>query len=227
MRSFINLIFGIIVLSAGGLCHAQNSELHLTVMCDVFGRGGLVPMAVFDIGLSSEGYSFEGKYNNIDMSPACYDVPEGRLAVRIDNVPIKEAKPFSDSIMVHKGINAVIIELDSSGERKTHLTDFDGNEIPVTPELARQFGTNPDGSYYVPGPARPRTGSTTDGQRVLYSRVFCLSYGSSNSAIEFMEENAWAKTVEVDFEPGYALVLLDPGVHWSWKNGVYVFWKDE
>lgn len=227
MRSFINLIFGIIALSAGGLCHAQNSELHLTVMCDVFGRGGLAPISVFDIGLSSEGYSFEGKYNNIDMSLACYDVPEGRLAVRIDNVPIKEAKPFSDSITVHKGTNAVIVELDSSGERKTHLTDFNGNEIPITPEYARQLGTNPDGSYYVPRPARPRTGSTTDGQRVLYSKAFCSDFGNSNPAIEFMEENAWAKTVEVDFEPGYGLVLLDPGVHWSWKNGVYVFWKDE
>lgn len=219
-------IVGFLTLAAGEFCHAQNSELHVTVMWDGFGRGGLVPVTNFDIELSSEGYSYEGKYNHINTTAIYYDVPEGRLAVRIENVPISEVKPFSDSITVHKGANAVIIEMDSSGERKTHLTDFDGNELPIPPEYAQRFGTRPDGTYYVPRPARPRTGSTTDGQRVLYSGVFCLDSGISNPAIEFMEENGWAKTVEVDFEPGVGLVLLDPDVHWSWKNGAYVFWKD-
>lgn len=219
-------IVGFLALTAGDFCHAQNSELHVTVMWDGFGRGGLVPVTNFDIELSSEGYSYEGKYNHINTTAIYHDVPEGRLAVRIDNVPISEVKPFSDSITVHKGANAVIIEMDSSGERKMHLTDFDGNELPIPPEYAQRFGTRPDGTYYVPRPVRPRTGSTTDGQRVLYSRVFCLDSGISNPAIEFMEENGWAKTGEVDFEPGFGLVLLDPDVHWSWKNGAYVFWKD-
>lgn len=219
-------IVGFLALTAGDFCHAQNSELHVSVMWDGFGRGGLVPVTNFDIELSSEGYSYEGKYNHINTTAIYHDVPEGRLAVRIENVPISEVKPFSDSITVHKGTNAVIIEMDSSGERKTHLKDFDGNELPIPPEYAQRFGTRPDGTYYVPRPARPRTGSTTDGQRVLYSGVFCLDSGISNPAIEFMEENGWAKTVEVDFEPGFGLVLLDPDVHWSWKNGAYVFWKD-
>lgn len=219
-------IVGFLALTAGDFCHAQNSELHVTVMWDGFGRGGLVPVTNFDIELSSEGYSYEGKYNHINTTAIYHDVPEGRLAVRIENVPISEVKPFSDSITVHKGTNAVIIEMDSSGERKTRLTDFDGNELPIPPEYAQRFGTRPDGTYYVPRPVRPRTGSTTDGQRVLYSRVFCLDSGISNPAIEFMEENGWAKTGEVDFEPGFGLVLLDPDVHWSWKNGAYVFWKD-
>ena len=204
------LIVGILTLAAGEFCHAQNSELHVSVMWDGFGAygGGMIPVGVFDIAMcsDSEGYSYE--------------------AVRIDNVPISEVKPFSDSITVHKGANAVIIEMDSSGERKTRLTDFDGNELPIPPEYAQRFGTRPDGTYYVPRPARPRTGSTTDGQRVLYTGVFCMDSGVSNPAIEFMEENGWAKTFEVDFEPGFGLVLLDPDVHWSWKNGAYVFWKD-
>lgn len=219
-------IVGFLALTAGDFCHAQNSELHVTVMWDGFGRGGLVPVTNFDIELSSEGYSYEGKYNHINTTAIYHDVPEGRLAIRIDNASLPEIKPFSDSITVHKGTNAVIIEMDSSGERKTRLTDFDGNELPIPPEYAQRFGTRPDGTYYVPRPARPRTGSTTDGQRVLYSGVFCLDSGISNPAIEFMEENGWAKTVEVDFEPGFGLVLLDPDVHWSWKNGAYVFWKD-
>lgn len=219
-------IVGFLALAAGDFCHAQNSELHVSVMWDGFGRGGLVPVTNFDIELSSGGYSYEGKYNHINTTSIYYDVPEGRLAIRIDNASLPEIKPFSDSITVHKGANAVIIEMDSSGERKTRLTDFDGNELPIPPEYARHFGTNPDGTYYVPRPVRPRTGSTTDGQRVLYSRVFCMDSGVSNSAIEFMEEHGWAKTVEVDFEPGFGLVLLDPDVHWSWKNGAYVFWKD-
>lgn len=219
-------IVGFLTLAVGDFCHAQNSELHVTVMWDGFGRGGLVPVTNFDIELSSEGYSYKDKYNHIDESSVYHNVPEGRLAVRIDNIPISEIKPFSDSITVHKGTNAVIIEMDSSGERKTRLTDFDGNELPIPPEYAQRFGTRPDGTYYVPRPVRPRTGSTTDGQRVLYSRVFCLDSGISNPAIEFMEENGWAKTGEVDFEPGFGLVLLDPDVHWSWKNGAYVFWKD-
>lgn len=223
-------IVGFLTLAAGDFCHAQNSELHVSVMWDGFGAygGGMIPVGVFDIEMcsDSEGYSYEGKYNHINTTAIYYDVPEGRLAVRIDNVPISEVKPFSDSITVHKGANAVIIEMDSSGERKTHLTDFDGNELPIPPEYAQRFGTRPDGTYYVPRPARPRTGSTTDGQRVLYSGVFCLDSGVSNPAIEFMEENGWAKTVEVDFEPGFGLVLLDSDVHWSWKNGAYVFWKD-
>lgn len=220
-------IVGFLALTAGGFCHAQNSELHVTVMWDSFGRGSrLFPVGIFDIELSSEDYSYKDKYNHIDESSVYHNVPEGRLAVRIDNIPISEIKPFSDSITVHKGANAVIIEMDSSGERKTRLTDFDGNELPIPPEYAQRFGTRPDGTYYVPRPARPRTGSTTDGQRVLYSGVFCLDSGISNPAIEFMEENGWAKTVEVDFEPGFGLVLLDPDVHWSWKNGAYVFWKD-
>lgn len=220
------LIVGILTLAAGEFCHAQNSELHVTVMWDGFGRGGLVPVTNFDIELSSEGYSYEGKYSHINTTAIYHDVPEGRLAIRIDNASLPEIKPFSDSITVHKGTNAVIIEMDSSGERKTRLTDFDGNELPIPPEYAQRFGTRPDGTYYVPRPVRPRTGSTTDGQRVLYSGVFCLDSGISNPAIEFMEENGWAKTVEVDFEPGFGLVLLDPDVHWSWKNGAYVFWKD-
>ena len=221
------LIVGILTLAAGEFCHAQSSELHVTVVWDSFGRGSrLFPVGIFDIELSSEDYSYKDKYNHIDESSVYHNVPEGRLAVRIDNVPISEVKPFSDSITVHKGANAVIIEMDSSGERKTRLTDFDGNELPIPPEYAQRFGTRPDGTYYVPRPARPRTGSTTDGQRVLYSGVFCLDSGISNPAIEFMEENGWAKTVEVDFEPGFGLVLLDPDVHWSWKNGSYVFWKD-
>ena len=219
-------IVGFLTLAAGEFCHAQNSELHVTVMWDGFGRGGLVPVTNFDIELSSEGYSYEGKYNHINTTAIYHDVPEGRLAIRIDNASLPEIKPFSDSITVHKGTNAVIIEMDSSGERKTRLTDFDGNELPIPPEYAQRFGTRPDGTYYVPRPVRPRTGSTTDGQRVLYSGVFCLDSGISNPAIEFMEENGWAKTVEVDFEPGFGLVLLDPDVHWSWKNGAYVFWKD-
>lgn len=219
-------IVGFLALAAGDFCHAQNSELHVTVMWDGFGRGGLVPVTNFDIELSSEGYSYEGKYNHINTTAIYHDVPEGRLAIRIDNASLPEIKPFSDSITVHKGTNAVIIEMDSSGERKTRLTDFDGNELPIPPEYAQRFGTRPDGTYYVPRPVRPRTGSTTDGQRVLYSRVFCLDSGISNPAIEFMEENGWAKTGEVDFEPGFGLVLLDPDVHWSWKNGAYVFWKD-
>lgn len=219
-------IVGFLALTAGEFCHAQNSELHVTVMWDGFGRGGLVPVTNFDIELSSEGYSYEGKYNHINTTAIYHDVPEGRLAIRIDNASLPEIKPFSDSITVHKGTNAVIIEMDSSGERKTRLTDFDGNELPIPPEYAQRFGTRPDGTYYVPRPVRPRTGSTTDGQRVLYSRVFCLDSGISNPAIEFMEENGWAKTGEVDFEPGFGLVLLDPDVHWSWKNGAYVFWKD-
>lgn len=219
-------IVGFLALTAGDFCHAQNSELHVTVMWDGFGRGGLVPVTNFDIELSSEGYSYEGKYNHINTTAIYHDVPEGRLAIRIDNASLPEIKPFSDSITVHKGTNAVIIEIDSSGERKTRLTDFDGNELPIPPEYAQRFGTRPDGTYYVPRPVRPRTGSTTDGQRVLYSRVFCLDSGISNPAIEFMEENGWAKTGEVDFEPGFGLVLLDPDVHWSWKNGAYVFWKD-
>ena len=219
-------IVGFLTLTAGDFCHAQNSELHVTVMWDGFGRGGLVPVTNFDIELSSEGYSYEGKYNHINTTAIYHDVPEGRLAIRIDNASLPEIKPFSDSITVHKGTNAVIIEMDSSGERKTRLTDFDGNELPIPPEYAQRFGTRPDGTYYVPRPVRPRTGSTTDGQRVLYSRVFCLDSGISNPAIEFMEENGWAKTGEVDFEPGFGLVLLDPDVHWSWKNGAYVFWKD-
>lgn len=219
-------IVGFLTLAAGDFCHAQNSELHVTVMWDGFGRGGLVPVTNFDIELSSEGYSYEGKYNHINTTAIYHDVPEGRLAIRIDNASLPEIKPFSDSITVHKGANAVIIEMDSSGERKTRLTDFDGNELPIPPEYAQRFGTRPDGTYYVPRPVRPRTGSTTDGQRVLYSRVFCLDSGISNPAIEFMEENGWAKTGEVDFEPGFGLVLLDPDVHWSWKNGAYVFWKD-
>ena len=219
-------IVGFLTLAAGDFCHAQNSELHVTVMWDGFGRGGLVPVTNFDIELSSEGYSYEGKYNHINTTAIYHDVPEGRLAIRIDNASLPEIKPFSDSITVHKGTNAVIIEMDSSGERKTRLTDFDGNELPIPPEYAQRFGTRPDGTYYVPRPVRPRTGSTTDGQRVLYSRVFCLDSGISNPAIEFMEENGWAKTGEVDFEPGFGLVLLDPDVHWSWKNGAYVFWKD-
>lgn len=219
-------IVGFLALAVGDFCHAQNSELHVTVMWDGFGRGGLVPVTNFDIELSSEGYSYEGKYNHINTTAIYHDVPEGRLAIRIDNASLPEIKPFSDSITVHKGTNAVIIEMDSSGERKMHLTDFDGNELPIPPEYAQRFGTRPDGTYYVPRPVRPRTGSTTDGQRVLYSRVFCMDSGVSNPAIEFMEENGWAKTVEVDFEPGFGLVLLDPDVHWSWKNGAYVFWKD-
>lgn len=219
-------IVGFLALTAGDFCHAQNSELHVTVMWDGFGRGGLVPVTNFDIELSSEGYSYEGEYNHINTTAIYHDVPEGRLAIRIDNASLPEIKPFSDSITVHKGTNAVIIEMDSSGERKTRLTDFDGNELPIPPEYAQRFGTRPDGTYYVPRPVRPRTGSTTDGQRVLYSGVFCLDSGISNPAIEFMEENGWAKTVEVDFEPGFGLVLLDPDVHWSWKNGAYVFWKD-
>lgn len=219
-------IVGFLTLAAGEFCHAQNSELHVTVMWDGFGRGGLVPVTNFDIELSSEGYSYEGKYNHINTTAIYHDVPEGRLAIRIDNASLPEIKPFSDSITVHKGTNAVIIEMDSSGERKTRLTDFDGNELPIPPEYAQRFGTRPDGTYYVPRPVRPRTGSTTDGQRVLYSGVFCLDSGISNPAIAFMEENGWAKTVEVDFEPGFGLVLLDPDVHWSWKNGAYVFWKD-
>ena len=219
-------IVGFLTLAAGEFCHAQNPELHVTVMWDGFGRGGLVPVTNFDIELSSEGYSYEGKYNHINTTAIYHDVPEGRLAIRIDNASLPEIKPFSDSITVHKGTNAVIIEMDSSGERKTRLTDFDGNELPIPPEYAQRFGTRPDGTYYVPRPVRPRTGSTTDGQRVLYSGVFCLDSGISNPAIEFMEENGWAKTVEVDFEPGFGLVLLDPDVHWSWKNGAYVFWKD-
>lgn len=219
-------IVGFLALTAGDFCHAQNSELHVSVMWDGFGRGGLVPVTNFDIELSSEGYSYEGKYNHINTTAIYHDVPEGRLAIRIDNASLPEIKPFSDSITVHKGTNAVIIEMDSSGERKTRLTDFDGNELPIPPEYAQRFGTRPDGTYYVPRPVRPRTGSTTDGQRVLYSRVFCLDSGISNPAIEFMEENGWAKTGEVDFEPGFGLVLLDPDVHWSWKNGAYVFWQD-
>ena len=219
-------IVGFLALAAGEFCHAQNSELHVSVMWDGFGRGGLVPVTNFDIELSSEGYSYEGKYNHINTTAIYHDVPEGRLAIRIDNASLPEIKPFSDSITVHKGTIAVIIEMDSSGERKTRLTDFDGNELPIPPEYAQRFGTRPDGTYYVPRPVRPRTGSTTDGQRVLYSRVFCLDSGISNPAIEFMEENGWAKTGEVDFEPGFGLVLLDPDVHWSWKNGAYVFWKD-
>lgn len=226
MRLYNILLFSVLALAVGDFCHAQNSELHVTVMWDGFGRGGLVPVTNFDIELSSEGYSYEGKYNHINTTAIYHDVPEGRLAIRIDNASLPEIKPFSDSITVHKGTNAVIIEMDSSGERKTRLTDFDGNELPIPPEYAQRFGTRPDGTYYVPRPVRPRTGSTTDGQRVLYSGVFCLDSGISNPAIEFMEENGWAKTVEVDFEPGFGLVLLDPDVHWSWKNGAYVFWKD-
>lgn len=228
MLSLRNLFFSILTLTAGDFCHAQTSELHVSVMWDGFGpnRGGLFPVAIFDIELSSEGYSYDDEHSDPYQPSVYHDIPEGRLSVRIDNVPIPEIKPFSDSITVHKGANAVIIEMDSSGERKTHLIDFDGNELPITPEYAQRFGTRPDGSYYVPRPVRPRTGSTTDGQRVLYSRVFCMDSGGSNSAIEFMEENGWAKTVEVDFEPGFGLVLLDPDVHWSWKNGAYVFWKD-
>lgn len=220
------LIVGILTLAAGDFCHAQNSELHVTVMWDGFGRGGLVPVTNFDIELSSEGYSYEGKYNHINTTAIYHDVPEGRLAIRIDNASLPEIKPFSDSITVHKGTNAVIIEMDSSGERKTRLTDFDGNELPIPPEYAQRFGTRPDGTFSVPRPARPRTGSTTDGQRVLYSRVFNRVSGTDNPAIDFMEESGWAKTIMVDFAPGYALVLLDPDVHWSWKNGVYTFWKD-
>lgn len=219
-------IVGFLALMAGDFCHAQNSELHVTVMWDGFGRGGLVPVTNFDIELSSGGYSYEGKYNHINTTSIYHDVPEGRLAVRIDNIPISEIKPFSDSITVHKGANAVIIEMDSSGERKVHLKDWEGNELPITPEDARNFGSRPDGTFSVPRPARPRTGSTTDGQRVLYSRVFNRVSGTDNPAIDFMEESGWAKTIMVDFAPGYALVLLDPDVHWSWKNGVYTFWKD-
>lgn len=219
-------IVGFLTLAAGEFCHAQNSELHVTVMWDGFGRGGLVPVTNFDIELSSEGYSYEGKYNHINTTAIYHDVPEGRLAIRIDNASLPEIKPFSDSITVHKGTNAVIIEMDSSGERKVHLKDWEGNELPITPEDARNFGSRPDGTFSVPRPARPRTGSTTDGQRVLYSRVFNRVSGTDNPAIDFMEESGWAKTVEVDFEPGFGLVLLDPDVHWSWKNGAYVFWKD-
>lgn len=221
-------IVGFLALTAGDFCHAQNSELHVSVMWDGFGAygGGMIPVGVFDIEMSSEDYSYKDKYNHIDESSVYHNVPEGRLAVRIDNIPISEIKPFSDSITVHKGANAVIIEMDSSGERKVHLKDWEGNELPITPEDARNFGSRPDGTFSVPRPARPRTGSTTDGQRVLYSRVFNRVSGTDNPAIDFMEESGWAKTIMVDFAPGYALVLLDPDVHWSWKNGAYVFWKD-
>lgn len=220
-------IVGFLALAAGEFCHAQSSELHVTVVWDSFGRGSrLFPVGIFDIELSSEDYSYKDKYNHIDESSVYHNVPEGRLAVRIDNIPISEIKPFSDSITIHKGANAVIIEMDSSGERKVHLTDWEGNELPITPEDARNFGSRPDGTFSVPRPARPRTGSTTDGQRVLYSRVFNRVSGTDNPAIDFMEESGWAKTIMVDFAPGYALVLLDPDVHWSWKNGAYVFWKD-
>ena len=112
------LIVGILTLAAGDFCYAQNSELHVTVMWDGFGRGGLVPVTNFDIELSSEGYSYEGKYNHINTTAIYHDVPEGRLAIRIDNASLPEIKPFSDSITVHKGTNAVIIEMDSSGEKE-------------------------------------------------------------------------------------------------------------
>ena len=36
-------IVGFLTLAVGDFCHAQNSELHVTVMWDGFGRGGLVP----------------------------------------------------------------------------------------------------------------------------------------------------------------------------------------
>ena len=115
-------IVGFLALAAGEFCHAQSSELHVTVVWDSFGRGSrLFPVGIFDIELSSEDYSYKDKYNHIDESSVYHNVPEGRLAVRIDNIPISEIKPFSDSITIHKGANAVIIEMDSSGERKNFL----------------------------------------------------------------------------------------------------------
>ena len=227
MKPHIKLFLCVAVLVFGCVCHAQNSELHLSVMCDL-GKGPLFPVNYFGLELSSEDYSYKTERKAGQWTPGVYqNVPEGPLFVRIDDTGISETKPFSDSIVVHKGVSAVIIELDSSGERKSTLTDFDGNELPITPELARITGTRLDGTFSIPKPARPRYGTTSDGLRVLYSRAFTLIDGSVNPAIEYMEESGWAKTVQVDFEPGYGLILLDPDVHWSWKNGVYSFWKDE
>ena len=64
MHILLNILLFLLTLSTSVFCHAQSSELHVTVVWDSFGRGSrLFPVGIFDIELSSEDYSYKDKYN--------------------------------------------------------------------------------------------------------------------------------------------------------------------
>ena len=223
MHILLNILLFLLTLSTSVFCHAQSSELHVTVVWDSFGRGSrLFPVGIFDmVSLMREALQ-----KGIITIGGGGDNPRNVMSSPLSGADSRETfdvLPYAEAVSDYLLSRMTELHLP----RKLKVA-FSNTEENLTHANMRDLGfvANPDGTFSVPRPARPRTGSTTDGQRVLYSRVFNRVSGTDNPAIDFMEESGWAKTIMVDFAPGYALVLLDPDVHWSWKNGVYTFWKD-
>lgn len=226
MRNTIKILLLTLLLSLCDNAGAQNSELHVTVMFKMSSSESLFPLSDYDIQMSSEHFDYKEHLDHTMDHPGIFsDVPEGPLHISINFGYDFEARPFSDSIFVHKGLNAVMIELDSSGEHKITSKDIYGNPIPIPAEFLN-MGIRADGTYISTRPARPKTGSI-DGNRVLYSPVFSDLQGGAHPALELIEKQGWGRLFTNTEAPvKYGLMLFNNDVHWSWKNGAYVFWKD-
>lgn len=222
-----SLFIGLALLLNGCLCHAQESEIYLTAVVSNGLLDTFYPHVPYDFELTSDHYSHSGHFN-LKHYEVFKGVPQGPLNISISSGTSTSMKPFSDSLNIHKGINAIIIEMDVSGEQQIKFPDpVNGGYLPVPPEWKKAFGLQDDGTYHINKPSRPKV-ITIDGQRALESGAFFLPSGINNLAIEVMEKNGWAKPYSNPEGPvKHALILLDPDVHWSWKNGAYVFWKDE
>lgn len=221
------LLAGLALLQVCFVSSAQNSDIYLTAAFNLGPKDLFAFIDSFDIELASGTYLYQDSFQQRINSSIYRDVPQGQLSINISRPSFVGVKDFSDSITVHQGVNAIIIEMDYSGKRTLYMKDTKGNPIPVPPLWTNVLDVQTDGTYYVDKPTRPKTLSI-DGYRALVSNVFISTPGSNNPALEYMEDNGWAQLYSNPEGPvKHALILLDSDVHWSWKNGAYVFWKDE
>lgn len=226
-----------LILSCG-LSYAQKSELYVTVVFDSAPRRNNTsfPRQLnYDIQLSNDTYSIHRQVRQINPKQAeehgiFTDLPESPISVNIWMEYEIDAKPLSDTIALHKGTNAAIIELDTSGEHTTTLIAWPGFQI-VEDSSVNYYNkvALPDGkiraNYRTPKPARPRV-RTEDGNQIVYSSVFGVNDGD-NPAIDIILKNKWGELVYVPGSPfAQGLMITDHNVHWSWKNGIFLFWKE-
>ena len=199
------------------LCHAQNADIHLSVLFQ-----NVPPSAEeltrYDVEVSWENGSclLQYEYNN---NPKKYrpsiitGIPAGKVKIEVLASDRKKVLPFCDSILLHEGVNPLFIELESPAREMVS----DISEFMSSSKDQKQ-------NSMIFGGAKPKAPRVVreDGKTMLVSPLFLGS--QFRSADEAME--AVLKFPGVRTDSNGSLVLSDKSVHWTWKGGALIFWKD-
>lgn len=155
--------------------------------------------------------------SNTWVSMAIKDLPIGKVKIDVtaNNARLGDCfLPYSDSLELHPGVNVLLLELKRENT-VTSISEVDNGKPGASSQLVN------------PPVVAPKTVPLGNGVRRLESMALHFHQARLNSNIPDHALRALLKMEGVKADENGYLIISNPNIHWSWKNGALLIWEDQ